>query len=1734
MRYSLDDLSRKTSDDHRHLIFLISLPRSGSTLLQRVLNGNKEIHTASESWFMLHPLHAFKTDKIEAKYDHNLAISATQEFISQIPEGMDLYYKAVRNYGLTFYNRALEISGKRYYLDKTPRYYTIIPELLNTFPDARFILLLRNPMAVLSSVLQTWFNNVPAKLKSTSNYRDLIEGPNALIAGIEHLKHKAAVVYYEDLVINPQSCIERICNYLDISFDKEMLEYGGRKPPIGKFGDNVGIHQHERPVSKNINKWISNFSEEKLRAFSTDYLYKLGSETFTRLGYDFSAIESVVGSIFKNLEKSNLNLDRQFTNSYRLSAQSSLKLQYDELIISLKDSTPDKMVNGINRFLSINPGYAEAHNDLGVLYSSIEEHEKALKHYHKAVSLNTNNIVFQKNLADFLFIVMSDIPGALEIYARLLEYNQKDIETLYAIGQISFKCGKIDDAKSFFNRILVLSPGHIDASQALATIRNAGHGAERSNSELPSSRSNSKNNIGIFSSSDTRPGNENILIATSLAPHAIELQRKAVKSWLKLGFEVVSLNSPEEITVLKDKFPCITFHAVKRNGKKRFGKPYVYFDDFLRFFQTKDYAVYGIVNSDIHLKANKTICSFLKSEAVGSLIYGSRLDVHNLENFQGDFYLNGFDFFFFDRSILGIYPESIVSIGVTWWDYWAVLIPALNNVTIKNIITPFAYHVKHENRWNPKQWHYVGRHISNYLKDQDSANTQRRPPASNYSVFYEMLQNCVSLKCIDKSYSGRARRCIAYEDLFALNICILDFLDYLSQKTVLPWDNFLNSRSNRSKGSNFYSSISTADTNDNVPNFRSEAFQNCSRLYNRAMRLYRADKPDAAEKVLKEITVVLPGYPPASNHLGVMHWEQGSREKALEYFNAAFRYDPYDRSTVINCATAMIHSGKSKEARQLYAAYLRTNPGDLELGNWQRKLETKDVNGLPLEFSLHSKQDLLELPVLVYQMGKVGSTSIIKSLEQYGIPSKHAHTLSWSGIEHAEALFSKNSKSALPVWIRYYRGIRAEIDRLSDSGHWKIITLVRDPLRRYISELFQNFNRYFPDIRNFNNCDVSAIRDHIQQYLESFDEKKDHACCWFDNELKEVFGIDVFSKPFDTNRGYQQYSTERANVLLLRLENLSSCASEALEPFLSFSPFKLIDSNVSATKPYAKIYNQLLSNLIIDRSLLDRFYNNRLAKHFYSESEIETFKKEWSSPQAQTTISTPQNQYRVSAVVSTFSSEKFIEGRLQNLINQSLFKKNKLEVIVVDSNSPENERSIVEKYASKHPNISYCRTPERETVYKAWNRGIDMARGTYFVNANTDDRFASNALEVMADYLDAHSEYDAAYGNWMVTRTPNDTFESDTIKRFFEYPEFHPGLFFYLQITSHANFIRRSVFAKIGNFNSSYTVFGDREFMFRFASAGHRAIKLNNTVGLYLENPTSIEHANKDIGLKECAVLYDDYLNPACFSNLMGHVDEPSPKTLSKDYTKVGCFGMDLYRVDGKSIHALGSPAKLFAKAIELDPYNVEALNNMGVIAMHRKASQDAVRFFNNARNIALDVQKKVIDHNLGLTRCGISSPDQLRFIFPSDFLPITINNVKYQNTGRNRKPIATKSSKIRSNVSTATKRRTKKQGSKSQLRSKPFKETSFSSISPVLRNVWQDYLRDNLSDARRSLLHYLEENPEDWQSYELLVDIMLQSGKETEICAQLRPLEKPFQPSCTNTVFDWQRIRSHRRFFKG
>ncbi|MEI6827861.1 MAG: tetratricopeptide repeat protein [Desulfuromonadales bacterium] len=143
---------------------------------------------------------------------------------------------------------------------------------------------------------------------------------------------------------------------------------------------------------------------------------------------------------------------------------------YERIASAIRDMEPDETLRQIQNFLKIYPDFAQAHNDLAVVYYRSGNGMKALAHYEKAHKLEPSNITYRKNLADFYFVELDWTDDAIHTYLDILKDNPFDVETLNALGTISSQIGRPEQARQYFTRTLQLDAVNNQARQALQQL----------------------------------------------------------------------------------------------------------------------------------------------------------------------------------------------------------------------------------------------------------------------------------------------------------------------------------------------------------------------------------------------------------------------------------------------------------------------------------------------------------------------------------------------------------------------------------------------------------------------------------------------------------------------------------------------------------------------------------------------------------------------------------------------------------------------------------------------------------------------------------------------------------------------------------------------------------------------------------------------------------------------------------------------------------------------------------------------------------------------------------------------------------------------------------------------------------------------------------------------------------------------------------------------------------------
>lgn len=260
-------------------------------------------------------------------------------------------------------------------------------------------------------------------------------------------------------------------------------------------------------------------------------------------------------------------------------------------------------------------------------------------------------------------------------------------------------------------------------------------------------------------------------------------------------------------------------------------------------------------------------------------------------------------------------------------------------------------------------------------------------------------------------------------------------------------------------------------------------------------------------------------------------------------------------------------------------------------------------------------------PLIIYQMGKVGSSTLVRTFESLVHPYElfQVHALTWPWIEKIEEQYRHASRvqgrPILDEHILASRYLRRLMDSSKPDFRWKVVTLVRDPVARNISTFFQGFPIYFPHLSGLIEGEdemETRVDRIIDVFLQQYSEH-DAPLTWYDEHFKPVFGMDVFDTPFDTSKGYQVYRTDRADVLLMRLEDFDRTLPQAIHEFAGLRIDNIRPANISSQKSYSSAYGAFRKRIDLPLAYVERIYGSRFARHFYSPAELADFSARWCS-----------------------------------------------------------------------------------------------------------------------------------------------------------------------------------------------------------------------------------------------------------------------------------------------------------------------------------------------------------------------------------------------------------------------------------------------------------------------------------------------------------------------------------------
>ncbi len=325
--------SEKVKPSNAPIAFLVAKDRSGTTLLQTMLDSHPNICAPLESRFVLHLKNKYQNKthwdtKLKAQFIKDLFLEQKMVLLWEL-DMEDLRKRIANLPENTTYGEVCKqvyVSSKSFHpkeivkliVDKNPIYAIMIPLLKEIYPDAKFIHLVRDYRGNVNSIFSLYKKLSVKKLgQSWVMTNQEIEREKSL------QPENFITLRYEDLLDNPEMELTKLTDFFHLEFHPNMLTYHERiseaisayvnRSPNEKVRKvrEIGIATVHKNLSKPLknsfkDKWKETFSEEQIETLETycgDFAEKYGYKPTTNVS---SKVEKIPADL--NFEKEKLRL----------------------------------------------------------------------------------------------------------------------------------------------------------------------------------------------------------------------------------------------------------------------------------------------------------------------------------------------------------------------------------------------------------------------------------------------------------------------------------------------------------------------------------------------------------------------------------------------------------------------------------------------------------------------------------------------------------------------------------------------------------------------------------------------------------------------------------------------------------------------------------------------------------------------------------------------------------------------------------------------------------------------------------------------------------------------------------------------------------------------------------------------------------------------------------------------------------------------------------------------------------------------------------------------------------------------------------------------------------------------------------------------------------------------------------------------------------------------------------
>jgi hypothetical protein len=285
--------------------FVIGAPRSGTTLLRLMLDAHPELSIPPETGFVS----ILKQHENISDIDLDTFFQYVTHFPANSPNWDDFVIErqvfrrqleslnpfTVADGFRTFYRLYAARFGKSRWGDKTPTYFRYMNEIAETLPEARFVHIIRDGRDVALSLRDLWFSPGRDMETLAEHWKAAIHQSRAWGEGhkLQYLE-----IFYEDLIVQPESTLRTVCNFIELPFAPEILTYHQSAPErlkeqttrfkvdgtvLATQEQRLSIHRLTlvQPDESRIGVWKREMSDEERARYEA-----IGGDLLKQLGYE--------------------------------------------------------------------------------------------------------------------------------------------------------------------------------------------------------------------------------------------------------------------------------------------------------------------------------------------------------------------------------------------------------------------------------------------------------------------------------------------------------------------------------------------------------------------------------------------------------------------------------------------------------------------------------------------------------------------------------------------------------------------------------------------------------------------------------------------------------------------------------------------------------------------------------------------------------------------------------------------------------------------------------------------------------------------------------------------------------------------------------------------------------------------------------------------------------------------------------------------------------------------------------------------------------------------------------------------------------------------------------------------------------------------------------------------------------------------------------------------------------